>query len=102
MKKLEIKSDPVKPSGYLMPWDKAMEQPCFIMIEDVVFIPVFSDEEKLNTHLNFIKYNIETSIKVITDVDEFLNSVQPCRVALNPINTEQGTTRFTELLIQSI
>jgi len=90
-------STPIEKSGYLLPWDKDNDSPCMIMIEDVRFIPVFSDEEKLNAHLEFTKYKCTVSTKMITDVDDFLESVQPYRIALNPRATERNTTRFTEI-----
>jgi hypothetical protein len=80
-----------------LPWNKTDEQPCFILIEDVEFIPLFSTEEKLNEHLNFIKYKFETSTKMITDMDDFLDSISPYRVALDPYTTERFTTRFIEI-----
>lgn len=100
MKKLDIKSEPIKAEGYLLPWNPSEEQPCFIQIENTIFIPLFSDEEKLQMHLEFVDYQHETSVKIITDTDDFLDSVKPYRVALNPRITIKGTTRFTEILQQ--
>jgi hypothetical protein len=101
MKQLSEDSKPIQPSGYLLPWNKRDEQPCFIAIEGVEFIPVFSTEEKLNKHLDIVGYNFEVSIKMINDTDEFMDSVQPYRVALDLWHTERNTTRFTEIKLTS-
>lgn len=97
MKQLHIKSKPIKSEGYLLPWNTSEEQPLCIMIEDIMFIPVFSNREKYDEHMDRMGYRMETKIKQITDTDEFLESVQPYRVALDPRPTEYNTTRFTEL-----
>lgn len=95
---LDIASKPIKSEGYLLPWDKSMDQPAFIEISGVIFIPLFSDEEKLNKHLEFTKYGFEVGIKKVIDTDDFLDSVKPYRVALDARPTERGTTRFTEII----
>jgi hypothetical protein len=97
MIQLNEQSKPIKKSGYMLPWDADAEQPCLILIEDVEFIAVFSDEVKLHEHLELMKYKCKVTIKLIHDTDEFLDSVQPFRVALNPWITERFTTRFTEI-----
>jgi len=101
MKQLGETTKPIKQAGYLLPWDKENEQPCMIMIENVRFIPVFSDKDKLDAHIQFTNYGFKPTIKEITDTDDFLDSVQPFRVALDPRPTERNTTRFTELFLQS-
>jgi hypothetical protein len=99
MEKVNEQSPEIQKSGYLLPWDAEANQPCMILIENIIFIPVFSDEEKLNEHLDFVQYKHPTTKKLVTDTDDFLKSVHPYRVALNPRNTERGTTRFTELTL---
>lgn len=102
MKQVSDIPTPIESSGYLLPWNKAENQPCLILIEDAVFVPIFSDKEKLDAHLEFTKYKFEVSIKQIDNTDEFVDSVTPhYRVALNPRPTERNTTRFTELKLNS-
>lgn len=100
MIQLNEQSKPIAKSGYLLPWDADAEQPCMILIEDVQFIAVFTDEEKMQKHLELVKYKCKVTTKLINDTDEFLDSVQPIRVALNPWLTERFTTRFTEIKSQ--
>lgn len=97
MKQLSETSKQIEKSGYLLPWNADDDCLCMIEIEGIPFIPVFSDEDKLNAHLKFTNYAYHVSTKLITDTDEFMESVSPYRVALDPRPTERNTTRFTEI-----
>lgn len=97
MKELNEESKPIQPSGYLLPWNPGTEQPCMITIEDVDFIPVFSDKAKIDAHFEFTNYGFKPTIKIINNTNEFLSDVKPYRIALDPRPTERNTTRFTEI-----
>lgn len=60
------------------------------------FVFIFSDMEKLREAMVDISYD---SVKQIDDGPEFVRSVLPqARIALDPWKTDQGTTRWTEVL----
>lgn len=71
-------------------------QPVNVILEDTIFICIFSTKEKLETSMK--EMNIDQyKIKEITDGPDFLDSVKEYRVMLDPWITERMTTRFTEI-----
>lgn len=84
----------------LLPWQLADEQPVFIKLEDVVFVAVFTTEEKLTAAARI--FNCSYRIKQIDNGIEFLDSVTPhVRVMVDPWITAQGNTRFTEVAFEA-
>lgn len=83
-------------SGKLIPWQLDIDQPHLVRIEDRNFLAVFSTEEKAKEAIRLM--GVKAKIKVITDGEEFYNSVvSQIDIILDPYITPQGTTRFTLL-----
>lgn len=80
-------------------------KPLMLKLEDTLFLPVFSTPEKLTETFELAGVTEMITIKIITDVGEFLDSVHSMRgsahtmrVMMDPWVTEEGNTRFTEVL----
>lgn len=91
----------ISADGCLIAWDVATDQPKFITIEGVVFLPIFSSEELLRDAQMFLGWEPDLKIKQIEDTSEFLESVlHKVRVAMDPKITPEGNTRFKELMFE--
>lgn len=73
------------------------DQPVFLRLQDGFFIAVFDDEDKLHEQMKLAQAP-DYKIKVITDLDEFMDSFSGTgvRVMFNPYHKD-GKMRWKEL-----
>lgn len=84
-------------TGKFLPWRLDIDQPVLLRIENTLFLPVYSTEEKLRSSM-VIARQTRYKIKHIDDGRDFFDSVKgKIRVCLDPWITPEGNTRFQEL-----
>jgi len=87
-------------NGLLLGLFEDDNQPLLFTLEGQLFIPLFTTKEKYETAKQTACANIQRPIKlkVITDHDEFLDSIPTTiRIMVDPWATDRGTTRWTEI-----
>lgn len=69
-------------------------KPVLMQLEGEFFLPVYSSLEKLRRSYAEAGVGDFLKIKQVTDVREFLDSVEGMKVVMDPWITEEGNTRY--------
>lgn len=100
------RTSPVAHAGYLLPWRH--EQPVYTEIrsasENVLYVPIFSTEERLLAFMRDLGDDTPYSVKQVTDTREFASSFPDklpdgtkMRVVVD-LRRENGKTKFLMLM----
>ncbi len=100
MKRVSDKVVMMDVTGYVFPWNGA--QPVYVDVEGAIFLPLFSSAEKLREMMMKTAVAYVSIKQVVGDQMEFLTSFPPdlgVRIMVDPWVTDEGNTRFKELIL---